>query len=411
VASAWVWVTGSFAATSASTCLMQYVGTTNELSLVDDAGVGVQRAAIGGGGILQNSSCAVALGASSVARSGNTLTLNLALSFTPGFSGSKTVFMYGSDADGTSSGWQARGAWTVPAAVTPVTAESVIPHAGTGASQGFALQYSASGASSWSTAWVWINPTFAPTAADSCLIYYDAVAAQWSLIDDGGTAWLRAAAGGSGTVQNSQCSLDLGSSSVVRDGTGLTLNPALTFAPGFSGAKNIYLYAATTGGQNSGWQTRGTWTVPAIAAAVTADSVTPRAGTGSDQIFSLQYSDSSGASHVANAWLWIDATFAATSASSCLIEYDATANELSLIDDAGTGWQRAVLGSGGTLQNSSCAVALGGSSAIAGGNTLTLNLALSFNPSFSGAKTVFIYGAGTDGTSSGWQTRGTWTVP
>jgi hypothetical protein len=50
--------------------------------------------------------------ASSVSGSGNNLTLNIALTFKPAFSGAKNIYM---DAyDGTESGWQQKGSWTIP---------------------------------------------------------------------------------------------------------------------------------------------------------------------------------------------------------------------------------------------------------------------------------------------------------
>ena len=45
------------------------------------------------------------------------------------------------------------------------------------------------------------------------------------------------APGGSGALQNSACALALDSSTVTASGTTLTLQVAVTFAPGFAGAK------------------------------------------------------------------------------------------------------------------------------------------------------------------------------
>jgi hypothetical protein len=53
----------------------------------------------------------------------------------------------------------------------------------------------------------------------------------------------------------------------------------------------------------------------------------------------------------------------------------------------------------------------GASSASGAGNTLTLNLALTFKPAFAGAKTNFLFVADNAGQFSGWQARGTWTCP
>jgi hypothetical protein len=49
---------------------------------------------------------------------------------------------------------------------------------------------------------------------------------------------------------------------VSSSGTNLTLNLALTFKPPVTGTLNIFMYAADNSGQSSGWQTRGSWSVP-----------------------------------------------------------------------------------------------------------------------------------------------------
>ena len=53
----------------------------------------------------------------------------------------------------------------------------------------------------------------------------------------------------------------VGTYSVTASGSTLTVNFALTFTPGFSGAKNLYLYASRPGTAIR-WPSRGTWTVP-----------------------------------------------------------------------------------------------------------------------------------------------------
>ena len=54
-------------------------------------------------------------GASSVSAVGNNLTLNLAITFQPAFSGSKTVYLDAEDRpNGLGSGFQSLGTWTVP---------------------------------------------------------------------------------------------------------------------------------------------------------------------------------------------------------------------------------------------------------------------------------------------------------
>jgi hypothetical protein len=182
----------------------------------------------------------------------------------------------------------------------------------------------------------------------------------------------------------------------------------MTFKAPFAGAKNIYMYADNLFGAGSGWIDRGDWTVP-TPATVTVDSSTPSSGSGSTQSFALAYSDSIGATDLQQTWVWFNATLASTSANSCLLYYVRATNTLNLINDAGTTWLSATLGSG-TLQNSQCAVALGSSTAAPSGNTLTLTLAMTFKSAFAGMKNIYMYGQNGTGANSGWQDRGDWTV-
>jgi len=62
-------------------------------------------------------------------------------------------------------------------------------------------------------------------------------------------------------LQNSQCTVNTAPSSASGSGNNLTLNLALSFQPAFAGSKNIYL-DAYAGGLDSGWQQKGSWTVP-----------------------------------------------------------------------------------------------------------------------------------------------------
>jgi hypothetical protein len=94
--------------------LFYYTRATNTLALLNDAADGYLTAAVGGGGTLHNSQCAIGLGSSAAVFNGNTLTLNLAMTFAPSFAGAKMIFMFAANGTGTTSGWQSRGAWTVP---------------------------------------------------------------------------------------------------------------------------------------------------------------------------------------------------------------------------------------------------------------------------------------------------------
>ena len=127
------------------------------------------------------------------------------------------------------------------------------------------------------------------------------------------------------------------------------------------------------------------------------------------QAFALQYSDSAGATDLRSVAVLFSASLGASS-NHCIVNYDRGAGTPYLKNDSGTWWMPASLGGSGTLQNSQCAIALGGSGVSTSGTALTLNLAMSFKAAYAGTKNIYMYAAGSSA-DSGWQARGTWTVP
>jgi hypothetical protein len=85
------------------------------------------------------------------------------------------------------------------------------------------------------------------------------------------------------------------------------------------------------------------------AVTVAAASVTPGAGSGSSQTFALQYTDSIGATDLATTWVWFNATFASSSANSCMLYYNRATATLFLLND-GQSWMPGTIGAGGMLQ-------------------------------------------------------------
>jgi hypothetical protein len=92
--------------------MVYYDRAASTLYLVNDAGTQWQPGTPGTAATLQNGQCLVDLSKTGVVLSGNMLSLNLAIRFKPSYAGSKNIYMYGADADGTNSGWQTRGTWT-----------------------------------------------------------------------------------------------------------------------------------------------------------------------------------------------------------------------------------------------------------------------------------------------------------
>ena len=110
-----------------------------------------------------------------------------------------------------------------------------------------------------------------------------------------------------------------------------------------------------------------------------------------------------------NAFLLLNSSFVA--AGWRYVDYLPGSNGLYLMNDAGADFLGPITpGSAATLQNSQCTLNASGSSATIAGNTLTLNVSLTFKPAFAGAKKVFVF-AYTATANTGFQTGGTWTVP
>ena len=156
------------------------------------------------------------------------------------------------------SGWQIMGTWT-PSNAT-VNAVSVTPNAGSGTSQTFQFLASDSGGAADLVA---VEGWFTPNgtgAANTCLIYYAPYTQRLYLATDDASGWTSQMIGTAGTLQNSQCTLSVGGTTATPSGNNLTLSVPVTFKAGFTGAKQVWMYATGTTG-NSGWQDKGSWTV------------------------------------------------------------------------------------------------------------------------------------------------------
>jgi hypothetical protein len=168
----------------------------------------------------------------------------------------------------------------VPGPTAPlVTADSVTPSSGSGATQTFAFRYSHSyGAAELRDVHVNFKESLNSTATNTCPVYYDRSANTLFLATDGLSDWRSATLGTAETLQNSQCAIAVGSSSVTLAGNTLTLYLAMRFKPAFAGRKHIYMYAFAGTPASSGWEERGEWTVPGpTAPLVTAEQNCHRA--------------------------------------------------------------------------------------------------------------------------------------
>src|SRR5205823_3991820 len=110
-------------------------------------------------------------------------------------------------------------------------------------------------------------------------------------------------------------------------GNNLTVNLSLTFKGTFAGAKTVSSSATNNASVFSGWQTVGTWTVPAGGSLPPANvGVTPASGSGSSQTFSFTFTDPAGFADIA--WTQMHFQTTLTGSNACYVQYTRATNAL-----------------------------------------------------------------------------------
>jgi len=253
-------------------CYLAYSVPTSTLYLVDDGGHAggpfAGSVPLGSSSVIQNSQCAVNL--VSAVGNGTTLTLTLSITFQAAFGGNKIAYVAARDQGGQNSNWQALGVWQVPfsaggsIAVTGMTPARGAKASGTNQQFQFSLT-DAKGTGDFGVVNVLINDFL--DGRHACYLAYVAAGNLLYLVDDGGDAGgpfagSMAVNGGNGGIQNSQCAVSGAGSTVGTAPNTLTLTLNLTFTGAFSGNRVVYVAGRDqAGGNNTGWQAIGTWTV------------------------------------------------------------------------------------------------------------------------------------------------------
>jgi hypothetical protein len=291
---------------------------------------------------------------------------------------------------------------------------SVSPASGSGSPQTFQFVFSdPNGYADIQWTQMLMNSTL--NGANACYMYYWRPSNVIYLSTDaGGGNWVGSAALGSpGTLENSQCILNLQASSYSNSGNNLTVNVALTFKSAFAGARNWYGVVGDAGGLQSNWVTLGSWTVPAGNQAPSPVSVSPSSGSGYMQAFQFVFTDPNGYADIQWTQMLMNSTLDAANA--CYLYYWRPTNVIYLSTDAGGGnW----VGSGAlgptaqppTLENSRCILNLQASSYSNSGINLTVNLSFTFKAAFVGARTWYGLVGDAGGLQSNWMQLGSWTV-
>ena len=303
---------------------------------------------------------------------------------------------------------------SIPITVTPgrsFAAVGASPPAGSGPSQIFTFTYAdTDGWQSFDVVNVLINNFL--DGRGSCYMAYSRPLNVLYLVNDPGTALLAGLPlNGTGSVGNSQCTINGVGSSASGSGSSLILTLNISFSPGYAGNRVIYLAARDISQNNTGWQPLGTWNIPGNPQASPAPgAVNPARGSGTAGIFTFTFLDTKGWPDLGVVNVLMNSSLDGRQA--CYLAYSRSQNVLYLVNDAGTALLPGlVLNGTGTQSNSQCTVLGVQSSASAGQDTLTLTVGLTFTAAFSGNRVIYTAARdNTDANSSGWQALGSWTV-
>ena len=240
-------------------CYIQFA-PSGSLTLLGNDGVSTTTANLGQPAVLQNSQCIVNAAASYQAGNGSYLSLTLFVTMkTPG---TKNVYATVSSNGGTTSVASQVGTWNVtsPSALMPV---SVSPGTGAGAAgtpQFFTLTYSDPlGANDISGSQIIINPAL--QGAFACYVLYGRGSNLLAIANDNATAFTNGTLGTAGTLQSSQCSVDLSKSFQVQTGNTVNLTLAVTFAPGYRGLMYVFSNVVNNAGNASSFPALGAYLI------------------------------------------------------------------------------------------------------------------------------------------------------
>ena len=218
--------------TAVGGCTLEHDRANQTVRLADDAGTGwLGPVPIGQAWTLGNSRCRVDFARAVELLAG--YSIHVRLIFSPSFVGEKRIFLYAEDRGGLNSGWQNKGSWSVTANVPPRFV-SVIPSSGEGYNQIFSvLVYDANGVDDLASVYLAFESLDGPSQCEVLVFLPDG---DFILRADEGGGEIRPA---EGRLENSSCSLNLGTSSTTREGAETRVSFDLTFKAAFEGPKEI----------------------------------------------------------------------------------------------------------------------------------------------------------------------------
>jgi len=140
--------------------------------------------------------------------------------------------------------------------------------------------------------------------------------------------------------------------------------------------------------------------------------MSPGHSTNATQTYQFTFTDTNGFQDISVANILVNSAIDGRQA--CYVAFVPSTSSVLLVDDAGDAggpYSGMVLPSSGSVSNSQCTINGAGSSVSGTGNTLTLTLAITFNPIFAGNQIFFLAARNNNGQNSNWQAVGSIAVP
>lgn len=191
---------------------------------------------------------------------------------------------------------------------------------------------------------------------------------------------------------------------VSRSGNNLTINWKISFNNALAGTRNAYLAASGMTGASSGWQQKGTIY---INAAPTMVSLSPNSGTfltNTTYTFSTVHSDANGLVDLVSANFMVNTN---NSTSGAFLAHYRRDQRLLFLYNGTTQVGGYAPGSPNVIETPYGKLYCNQTTVSGSGNNLTVNWKVSFKPTVSGQKNVYLSSSDTKGASSGVVQKGT----
>ncbi|MFN9894222.1 MAG: hypothetical protein ACK58M_13430 [Acidobacteriota bacterium] len=229
----------------------------------------------------------------------------------------------------------------------------------------------------------------------ACYLAFDSVSDTMYLVNDDNTNLVATGLSSLTPIENGQCSVrNVGAE---RSGNVLTVTMVIRFKSAFQGDKIGFLAARDRTGGNSGWSPREVIRLSETTAENTRPQVMSHTQPEAGRI-RVVYRDAVAAGNITALQLLINGEL--NGAGACYVGYDAAANVMYLLDDAGTGLLLPGItpGGAGTVANQRCTLDGASSSRTLSGRDLALTYGLTLKPGFQGH---LVYFAGIQSKSPG----------